>query len=380
MNQNIVRLSDGSEVSAETKWVDIIRVGNWRNSYKEFEITPDQIDKIIANFDDNVLRLDKGEVQFNYSHASYAEGAGWISALRSEFRDGVKVLQAQVRWTKAAKEKIADEAFKYVSAELDFNYNDEESGERHGITLTGAALTNIPFVRGLKSVDLSDGGDGSKNIFLISNQDPKMEKFLSLAASLKDQESISAVELATAQGGFAMLSDDEQAEQKATLDALEAKVESNDTDAQLSAARTEITDLKAKLADSEQAQTELSTLQSKVSDMELQTRTEKLALRLDGLVEAGKLLPKSVENLSEQLLAGTPEAQESMLVILEGQKPSVDLDNETGTGADVDGEQNLDSVPNEKVQELAQEIVKNENISLAEAVSKAVAQLDKPTS
>ena len=61
-------------------------------------------------------------------------------------------LWAQVEWTKKGREDILDKRYVYVSADINFNYMDNETKVEHGPTLNGAALTNRPFIKNMAPV------------------------------------------------------------------------------------------------------------------------------------------------------------------------------------------------------------------------------------
>lgn len=224
MSKRVKLYMPEGEMLRESGWVDIIRVGNWENSHKEFKLELEDLQKMLENFRANVLGYEDGCVQFNYSHDSWSKAAGWIKDLQIE--NGV--LQARVEFTEEALDCIKNQEYRYVSAEINFNYCDEESGEKFGATLIGAALTNIPFVKRMRSVqsafvELSEKEQEAS--YLFSKPHSKMEKFNELCASFAETATLSAAELEKVKGAFAMLSEDEQAEAKAKLEELEQKAE-----------------------------------------------------------------------------------------------------------------------------------------------------------
>lgn len=352
MNRKATIILNDQKADLNAKWTDVLRVGDWQESYKEFRVTLEDLEKIVENFNNNVLALDEGEIQFNYSHASYSEAAGWIKSLRIENN----VLQAQVRWTKKARQRIADEEFKYVSAEIDFSYRDEESGDRYGVTLTGAALTNIPFVRGLKAVALSDKSE-KNNVFIFSNPLFKMDKFKELLSTLEASENVTLSEVSVLKGAMAMLSEDEQAEVTESVTALEETAKANDeateqeqTEAteQAEAQAQELADLKAKVELSSQSETEqvknlaeaqkqLSEAQKELDTLKHEARKAEMEGAVKELCEAGKLLPKDREATLELLLDESPAKATKWLERLNAMPAFVDLSER---GLDQDPEAN----------------------------------------
>ncbi len=366
MPPELITLALSESTDLSSKWTDILRVGDWSNSYKEFEITQEDLENIVRNFELNVLKIDEKELQFNYSHQSYKEAAGWIEALQING----STLQAKVRWTKTAKERIADEEYKYVSAELDLSYRDEESGAKHGTTLTGAALTNIPFVRGMKAVALSNDAQDSKKIFILSNENQRMKNFQKLLSEMAALTNLSAVQFAKVEGAHAMLSEDEQAEAQKALDALAEKVAEDTTVTELSTAKTKIASLEAQVAKGgeqnlSETQKELAAANERIATLELDSRQKDLDVKLDSLVESGKLLSKSRDDMAKNLMGMSLDQQEAMLTILEGQAPAVALDTELGSG-----ESATEDAEDAKDQEAAKALMKEDSsLTLSDALS-----------
>jgi len=120
--------------------------------YGKFEITEKDIDKAIKNWIEKVaVRFDENgspQLPFSYQHAGHeadpekAKASGWIKEL---FKKGEE-LWGKVEWTPKAQEYIANKEFQYQSPEFTDNW-DDESGEAHGFTLTGATLTNYPHLK-----------------------------------------------------------------------------------------------------------------------------------------------------------------------------------------------------------------------------------------
>lgn len=371
-------LNDGA-ADLSQKWTDIIRVGDWKESYKEFQIKKSDLDHMVKNFSDNVLNLDKGELQFNYSHQSYAEAAGWIEDLRIE--NGT--LQAKVRWTPKAQERIEGEEFKYVSAELDFSYRDEESGERYGITLTGAALTNIPFVRGMKAVALSND-QNEETTLLFSNPLPKMEKFKELLSTLQGNKNVSLAEVAVLNGALAMLSDAEQAEVKTEVEALSELAAGNDAASKEAAqtAKKELADAQAaaelagKGADAQvqtlstnldAAQAQISSQQKELDQMKHAARKSDLESSVQSLCDSGKVLPKDSASTVELLLDMSPEKATKWLSHLDGMPARVVLGEQGAAEANEKELADGFSISDADAKKLAQErFEKNPELSLAD--------------
>jgi phage I-like protein len=147
MRLNLCEIKFADEVKDISK-IQVLRAGKykyWDDS--TLEITTDMLRNMKKNFDSNVLKID---CAIDYFHNSFAEAAGWIKAIMLENSD--TELWAEVEWTEEAKEKILSKEIRYVSADFNMNYKDNETGIEHGVTLNGAGLTNRPFVKGMNPI------------------------------------------------------------------------------------------------------------------------------------------------------------------------------------------------------------------------------------
>lgn len=137
-----------SEETKDISKVQVLRAGKykyWDDS--TLEITTDMLRNMKKNFDANVLKVD---CAIDYFHNSFAEAAGWIKEIVLEASD--TELWAVVEWTEEGKEKILSKEIRYLSADFNMNYKDNETGIEHGATLNGAGLTNRPFVKGMNPI------------------------------------------------------------------------------------------------------------------------------------------------------------------------------------------------------------------------------------
>ncbi len=112
----------------------------------ELPITVDDFRNMVTNYNS---RVTKNAIFMDYDHER-RDNAGVIKGLSLKNND--TELWANVEWNSMGKEDILDKRFVYVSAEIHFNYKDNETRQEHGPTLLGAALTNRPFVRGMAPV------------------------------------------------------------------------------------------------------------------------------------------------------------------------------------------------------------------------------------
>jgi hypothetical protein len=110
-------------------------------------------------------------VPWDFAHATEAgpDGAiamvgapaqGWARELDVRpSDDGGAELWALTRWLEPARTYILDGAYRWASVAVDFAGVDPVSGERNGPTLLSIALTNKPFIQGMRElVAASRGG------------------------------------------------------------------------------------------------------------------------------------------------------------------------------------------------------------------------------
>ncbi len=143
----------------ELSKIQIVRTGIWNHPlYGRFEITKEDLSEMKQNFDDNAHRQtdDQGkpEVPLNYSHERGNIAGGWIKELILE--DNGDKLFALTKFTPKGKQVVLDEEFKGISPEISRNFEDSETGKTFGALLKGAALTNIPYLKEMDVVKLSE--------------------------------------------------------------------------------------------------------------------------------------------------------------------------------------------------------------------------------
>jgi len=345
-----LKLQDDAE-----SWIDIIRVGNWKGSFKSFEITKKTLQDFINNFKGNVLGVKTKELQFNYGHQADREAAGWITDLRITGR----TLQGLVRFTPDAVQKVKNQEYKFVSAEIDFEFKDQESGKVTNNVLLGAALTNIPFVKKMKPVVLSEMGVSSENIFVFNNSYSKMDNFKTLLSTLRAKKEVSLDEVALLELSMASLSEDDRAsvekdvaDIKKTATELSAKKvkDEEEESEQAEKMKKELSELREKSkaddkakeatvktlsADLEKAQKSLSDQQSELDTMKAERRSEKTSIEVKKLSDTGKILPKDEASTLELLLDLSEKKAEAWLEHLSSMPARLDFSeigsNDQGT-------------------------------------------------
>ena len=188
-NPIIIKFSEEAESKGR---IQIIRLGTFSHAYYgKMEITKKKLQNMIKNFNDDVRGI---EIAVNYSHFSGGEAAGWITKLEMN-EEG---LFADVDWNEDGQKAVDDKKFKYISIEFDEDWEDPETNERHGATLLGAALTNIPFIKKMDKVlsEFDELEDQDKVKFKESIIEPKQKgnKKMTLAEILEATKGLSESE------------------------------------------------------------------------------------------------------------------------------------------------------------------------------------------
>jgi phage I-like protein len=143
--------------------IPIAVTGKWKQGTREFEITREDLGKMVANFE----KRQNGEINVDYDHASemtdVARGgpipsAGRILKMRSN-----GALYAGIEFTARALELIRNKEYRYVSPAIDWSATDKQTGNPQGTTLTSLALTNRPFLEELPPIRLSEITGADRN-------------------------------------------------------------------------------------------------------------------------------------------------------------------------------------------------------------------------
>lgn len=167
-----------SSLEGEFSTLEILKVGSFDSrTHGKFRITKETLSQAKKNFDNNIHRLtdtDKNpQIPLNFSHDKGGKAAGWIKELYLN-SDGT-ILIGKLHLTPSGRESVDNKEFAFASAEFSFTYSDPELNQEFNNVLTGAALTNIPFMKGLKSIELTE---------------INMEQILQLLEGLTDEERI----------------------------------------------------------------------------------------------------------------------------------------------------------------------------------------------
>ena len=131
-------------------WIRILPKGTFKRDGRTIKLDDAFLQAIKRNFDAGILGRD---VPVNFEHQYTPLGAaGWVRAL--EVRDDG--LYALIEWTDIGKEAIEKQRFKYVSVELGGAVEPQTGKVLGEDVLTGIALTNRPFFKGLTAIAAAD--------------------------------------------------------------------------------------------------------------------------------------------------------------------------------------------------------------------------------
>lgn len=131
--------------------IQILRTGTFFHEGQHIEVKKSDLNNMIKNFKNEVRGID---LMLDFSHESEKEAAAWFTDLFLS-EDG-KELWATVDWTNDGSESVKEKKYRYISADFNFSYKDNETLKEYGPTLLGAGLTNRPVVKKMNPTILSE--------------------------------------------------------------------------------------------------------------------------------------------------------------------------------------------------------------------------------
>lgn len=142
-----------SEEGAEVPEQTLLRVGKFKHpKHGVVEITPAHMRSFVKNHEAKVRRVDDA---LDFGHNAGGPAAAWLTGVRFDEKSGKLLFKPE--WTPTGRNAVKNREYKYLSADFDFDYEDNETGKKFGPTLNGAGLTNRPFVKGMEAIQLSEG-------------------------------------------------------------------------------------------------------------------------------------------------------------------------------------------------------------------------------
>jgi len=131
--------------------IEIAKVANgYHPRYGNIEVTTDHLKSFVKNFDAKVTDVD---LAVNEDHEK-KEAFGWYKDVWLS-QDGT-TLYGSIQWNTKGTSALSEKDYRYFSPEFHFNYIHELTGEEHGPTLLGGALTNYPFLKMNAIIELNN--------------------------------------------------------------------------------------------------------------------------------------------------------------------------------------------------------------------------------
>lgn len=257
-----------------TSIVEVLRAGIIRD--RGLKITKEMLVDFVRHFKENVYGT---ELQVNFGHNREGEAGGWIKDLFLDPADDNR-LMSRIDWTPLGIEKLKNKLYKFVSAEFADRFPDYQTGEIKKNVFSGLALTNVPALKGQYPIALSE------DIHLTNFNYTMFKTFIT---KLNERAIVSKEDKELAHSLFAELSEEEQAEQKPEMDAVEAKPEVDE----------------AKVAEEAEAKAAAEKAEAEKAE------AERVAAE-----EAAKVVP-TTEALSEQFVKVNKLAEEQAMKIKE---------------------------------------------------------------
>jgi phage I-like protein len=328
-------LSVGFEEKPENGWNQIARTIRT----KAFEVSAENISEMIRNFNANVTKREDGKIPVYPTHPTITKeerkAVGWMQEVREvKGEDGNTYLEAKIEWTEKGKELIGEGSFKFISAEMNTEYTDEETSETKGWVLEGASLTNDPRIPGMKKLMLSKNHE---NISFYSFSPTTMPVIETILSFLEGKETLTPEEYALLETAFGALDDAEKEGVQEKVTALKEKV------AQIEASKTAPSsdEEKKKLMASKTAEKmllqELAVSNSRIEELEKAQRSTEYEKNLLLLSNEAKILPKEVETFKTLLLSMNDEGAKLFLSTLGARPAQLNLSKIGGTGTPVTG-------------------------------------------
>ena len=151
-NIDLRDLTFSDEEESKENWIELFPFGKYDHPvYKDVYMNEKRANNIIDNFNNKVMDVD---VAVNYNHKR-EKAAGWINELQVKDNG----LWGKVEWTEPGANSIRNGEFRYFSPEFAPEWAHPKSGDNFTDVLTGGALTNNPFLKGIKQVQTHEEVD-----------------------------------------------------------------------------------------------------------------------------------------------------------------------------------------------------------------------------
>lgn len=139
------------------KWIQATRIGVFQHpQYGKLDFRLNVLQEYVANFRAGVRGQD---LNIDFGHEEFRDdAAGWVKDVEvrtSEPDPAHNGLWYLVEWTEEGLRQLANKAYRYFSADYNLMWKDP-SGKVHKHVLNGGALTNRPYVKGMKPIALNE--------------------------------------------------------------------------------------------------------------------------------------------------------------------------------------------------------------------------------
>jgi hypothetical protein len=148
----LLKFADATVVDDLTRIV--VPFGDWKHPfYGEEVIDKTRADRFATNFKNNAFG---NELHGNYDHGLDAAKGNKASAWVKDVDVTDDGLALYVKFTDTAREEVERGEWRYISPEWYDEFENPATRETHHDVLAGFALTNVPFLRGIAPINMSD--------------------------------------------------------------------------------------------------------------------------------------------------------------------------------------------------------------------------------
>jgi len=368
--------------------IEVLTEGYWEHpEYGEIEITPEDIDKFVQNFNDKTRKID---IAVDQEHKPELGAAGWFKELKKVVENGVTKLKAKVEWTAMGMDLVSKGIYRYFSPEFDFEYEDYETHDKFANVLLGGALTNRPYFKSLAPVQLSENmfiklkDKGGENIM---NEEEKKAEELETKPEVKSEEQPKVEEVKEEVKSEEKSGDVENGEEKKEEEVKEEKKEEpkefaegdvctldDGTEGVMVGGKCVAKGMSEhKMTEPTPSAKEFNDLKAKLGVMEAKLKFTEVKERISGYTFSesnpnGKLLPKSTE-VAHKLLMSLSERQSVLFKDFMESLPKVSkvLFSELG------GDDGKSLKASEELTQRAEALAKEKGIKFGEALKKVSA-------
>ena len=148
----LIELSKEWELNEDTNssWIQAFPYGKYSHPrYGTIKMDKDLATQAARNFADKVTEVD---LHIDYNHKN-GPAAGWVHAVEAR-DDG---LYLDVKWTEEAVQEIKTNKYRYFSPTYAERWKHPKNRSKHESVLLGGALTNSPYLRDIKKIQLEEG-------------------------------------------------------------------------------------------------------------------------------------------------------------------------------------------------------------------------------